>query len=110
MHSDAKTEKALYEYIVVGHNSSLFVTDTSTAKNKYTENDIVMMLDFLIVNNFVECGGVIFQQVIGIPMGTNCALLLSDLFLYSHQNRQTTSSQIITDKLRYILGDKSLEY
>ena len=26
-----------------------------------------------------------FQQIVGIPMGTNCALLLADLFLYSHE-------------------------
>ena len=45
------------------------------------------MIDFLIDNIFVECGGVIFQQVIGIPMGTNCAPLLADLdlFLYSYE-------------------------
>ena len=36
-------------------------------------------------NLFVECGGEIFQQVIGIPMGTNCALLLADIFLYSYE-------------------------
>ena len=27
-----------------------------------------------------------FRQVIGIPMGTNCAPLLADLFLYSYEN------------------------
>ena len=27
----------------------------------------------------------VFQQTVGIPMGTNCAPLLSDLFLYSHE-------------------------
>ena len=43
------------------------------------------MIDFLIDNIFVECGGEIFQQVIGIPMGTNCAPLLADLFLYSYE-------------------------
>jgi hypothetical protein len=26
-----------------------------------------------------------FQQVISIPMGTNCAPLLADLFLYSYE-------------------------
>ena len=70
---------------MVGHNSTYFVKNTSNAKNKYTEDDIVRMLDFLIDNIFVECGGVIFQQVIGIPMGTNCAPLLADLFLYSYE-------------------------
>ena len=34
---------------------------------------------------FVEFGGRIFQQTIGIPMGTNCAPLLADLFLYSYE-------------------------
>jgi hypothetical protein len=31
-------------------------------------------------------GGTLFQQVVGIPMGTNCALLLADLFLYSYES------------------------
>ena len=35
-----------YEYIVLGHNSSYFVKNTSNANNKYTEDDIVRMLDF----------------------------------------------------------------
>ena len=33
----------------------------------------------------MEFGGRIFQQTIGIPMGTNCAPLLADLFLYSYE-------------------------
>ena len=40
------------------------------------------MLEYLIGNIFVEFGGRIFQQTIGIPMGTNCAPLLADLFLF----------------------------
>ena len=43
------------------------------------------MLAFLIDNIFVECGGHIFQQTVGIPMGPNCAPLLADLFLYSYE-------------------------
>jgi hypothetical protein len=27
----------------------------------------------------------VFQQTVGIPMGTNCAPLLADLFLYSYE-------------------------
>jgi hypothetical protein len=30
-------------------------------------------------------GGRIFQQQVGIPMGTNCAPLLADLFLYLYE-------------------------
>jgi len=43
------------------------------------------MLEFLIDNIFVEFGGELFQQTVGIPMGTNCAPLLADLFLYSYE-------------------------
>ena len=43
------------------------------------------MIEFLIDNIFVQFGGRDFQQTIGIPMGTNCAPLLADLFLYSYE-------------------------
>ena len=35
----------------------------------------------------MQFGGRLFRQVIGIPMGTNCAPLLADLFLYSYENQ-----------------------
>ena len=44
------------------------------------------MIEFLIDNIFVQFGGCLFHQVIGIPVGTNCAPLLADLFLYSYEN------------------------
>ena len=69
---------------VVSYKSTYFVRNHSEAKNKYTEDDIVIMIEFLVDNIFVEWGGVIFQQAIGITMGTNCAPLLADLFLYSY--------------------------
>jgi hypothetical protein len=43
------------------------------------------MLEFLIKNIYVVVGGQVFQQSIGIPMGTNCAPLLANLFLYSYE-------------------------
>ena len=43
------------------------------------------MLGFLFDNIFVVFDGQIFQQAIGIQMGTNCAPLLADLFLYSYE-------------------------
>ena len=43
------------------------------------------MFLILIDNIFLECGGVVFQQDIGIPIGTNCAPLLADLYLHSYE-------------------------
>ena len=44
------------------------------------------MIEFLVDNIYVRFGGVLFRQMVGIPMGTNCAPLLADLFLYSYEN------------------------
>ena len=41
--------------------------------NKYTANDICKMIQFLVDNIYVRFGGQLFQQMVGIPMGTNCA-------------------------------------
>jgi hypothetical protein len=44
----------------------------------YSEEQVISMLEFVIDNIFVSFGRTIFQQLIGIPMGTNCAPLLAD--------------------------------
>jgi hypothetical protein len=44
------------------------------------------MLEFLIDNILVSFVGILLQQVVGIPMGTSCAPLLADLFLYSYES------------------------
>ena len=45
--------------VLVGYTSTYFVKNTSNANKKYTLND--RMLDVLIDNIYVECGGVIFR-------------------------------------------------
>jgi hypothetical protein len=43
------------------------------------------MFKFLIDNIYVVFDGQVFQQSVIIPKSTNCAPLLADLFLYSHE-------------------------
>ena len=74
-----------YKYLVLGREGPYFVTQQSDAKNKYTEEDIIKMLEFVVDNIFVVFAGKVFHQIIGIPMGTNCAPLLADIFLYSYE-------------------------
>ena len=47
--------------------------------------DLCELLGFLIDNIYVSFGNTIMRQVIGIPMGTDCAPLLADLFLHSYE-------------------------
>ena len=39
------------------------------------------MLDILVDNILVVFGGKVFQQIVGIPMGTNCAPLLAEIYI-----------------------------
>ena len=71
-----------YKYLVLGREGPCFVKEHSDSKSKYTEEDIIKMLESLVDNIFVVFAGKAFQQIIGIPVGTTCAPLLADLFLY----------------------------
>ena len=75
-----------YTHIKVGGNRSYFTSDPLNGDNKYTANDICKMIEFLVDNIYVRFDEQLFRQMVGIPMGTNCAPLLADLFLYSYEN------------------------
>ena len=74
-----------YKFLGLGREGPHFVKEHSDSKNKYTEDDIINTLEFLLDNIFVVFGGKVFQQIVGIPIGTNCAPLLADIFLYSYE-------------------------
>ena len=39
-------------------------------------------LHYLLDNLFTRFGSKLYRQIVGIPMGTNCAPLVADLFLF----------------------------
>jgi hypothetical protein len=45
------------------------------------------------IDGSVSFGGTLFQQVVGIPMGTNCAPLLADLY-----GRNSANLELLIDK------------
>ena len=86
----------------LGHQKGHLVNSINGGgKNIYTEDQICKMVDFFLVDNiFVKFGGCLFHQVIGIPMGTNCAPLLVDLFLFSYDDEFLTELiKMATDDL-----------
>ena len=78
-----------YKFLVLGREGPYFVKEHSDSKNKYTEDDIINMLGFL-VDIFVVFGGKVFQQIAGIPIGTNCALSYPTFFC-THTKRTSYS-------------------
>ena len=61
---------------------------SSKGNNSKSINDRVIICDaltFLLDNIFIRFGTKLYRQVVGIPMGTNCAPLVADLFLFCYE-------------------------
>ena len=80
---------------ITSGNGYLISTINPGGDNLYTTDQIYRMVEFLIDNIFVEFlidnifvkfGGCLFCQIIKIPIETNSAPLLADVFLYSHES------------------------
>ena len=42
-------------------------------------------LTFLLDNIYIRFGSKLYRQIVGIPMGTNCASHVADLFLFCYE-------------------------
>jgi hypothetical protein len=80
-------EKAFYndkkKYIYVNNyndNATWYKTKNSY---KISKDELINHINFLIDNIYIDVGGHVFRQKIGIPMGTDCAPFLANLFLYA---------------------------
>ena len=70
-------------------NSKFKARWTSVKRPKswtYKCDDIIDMFKFLLDNIFVKFRGQIYRQIIGIPMGCDCAPQVADLFLFWYEH------------------------
>ena len=56
----------------------------AASSRSITEDKLV---EYLIDNIYITVGNRVFRQRVGIPMGTDCAPLLTNLFLCYYENR-----------------------
>ena len=68
-------------------------------------------LHYLLDNIFIRFGSKLYRQIVGIPMGTNCAPLVADLFLFCYErdfmmslsdNNQTDIIAAFNSSSRYL--------
>ena len=97
-----------YTHIKVARNKNYFTSAHLNGDNKYTANGICKMIEFLVDNIYVRFGGQLSRQMVGIPMGTNCAPLLADLFLYSYENESL--DKLIKEGKRKLAKKLNLSY
>ena len=61
---------------------------TSCDQSRYTlwsRQNVCDALPYLLDNTYIKFGAMLYRQIVGIPMGTNCAPLVADLFLYCYE-------------------------
>ena len=95
-------KKSECEYIRSNSFRSFFSSNKQKNYVNWTCFDTIYALEFLLDNIFVRFGDSVYRQIIGIPMGTNCAPLIAGLFLYCYElqfmtkiSKETTSDKQI---------------
>ena len=61
------------------------IPSSSSSRHSITEEQFVAYVEYLIDNIYVSIGNRVYRQCVGIPMGTDCAPLLANLFLFFYE-------------------------
>ena len=72
-------------YLACNGYRTFFTNDKPSNYILWSCETVCDALNFLLDNIFIRYGQTIYRQVVGIPMGTNCAPLIADLFLYCYE-------------------------
>ena len=78
-------EKNKFQKIIIGHKHAFFGDSAKNGQHAFDYDEFIKLFEYLIDNIYIRFGDSVFRQVIGIPMGTNCAPLLANLYLFYHE-------------------------
>ena len=79
-------KKAFYnkKYIYISKNNNIDATwNRQKNSRNINETTLIKHITYLIDNIYICVNNNVFRQVIGIPMGTDCAPFLANLYLYA---------------------------
>ena len=62
--------------------NAFFTSEQPKRYNLWSSQKMCDALHYLLDNIFIRFGSKLYRQIVGIPMGTNCAPLVADLFCY----------------------------
>ena len=74
------------------------------------KSTLIEWMEYLIDNVYVKVGNKVYRQTIGIPMGTDCAPQLANLFLFHYEytymkglmKKNLCVAKMFSDTVRYI--------
>ena len=68
------------------NNKNVFFTSEQPNRYKlWSRQEKCDALHYLLDNTFIRFGSKLCRQIVGIPMGTDCALLVAALFLFCYE-------------------------
>ena len=81
------------------------MTDHYRGYHLWSCQNVCDALSFLLDNIHISFGTKLYRQIVGIPMGTNSAPLVADLFLfcYERDSMEDLSSDIQADVIKAIV-------
>ena len=72
-------------YVACNDRNAFFTSDAVRNYNLWSCQEVCEALTFLLDNIYIRFGSKLYRQIVGIPMGTNCAPLVADLFLFCYE-------------------------
>ena len=72
------------EYIEVTRTDAKFVKKKKN-ETTFTRDERIQMLEYIIDNAYFSAGNKCYQQIVGIPMGTDPAPYIANLYLYHYE-------------------------
>ena len=71
-------------YLACNDRNAFFTLEKPKYYHAWSCQNVCNALTFLLINMFIQFGTKLYRQVVEIPMGTNCAPLVADLFLFCY--------------------------
>ena len=78
-------EKNHFKKLIVTSKNAFFSEAVNDGQHAFDYDEFIILFEYLIDNIYIRFGNNVFRQVIGIPMGTNCAPSLANLYLFYHE-------------------------
>ena len=75
------------KFVALTRFGASWVDNPSNYETTFNRQGVKDAVEFLMSNCFFTCGNKVFQQIIGIPMGSDPAPFFANLFLYFYESK-----------------------
>ena len=88
-------------YIACNERLAFFTSGDTKRDKLWSCQNVCEALIYLLDNIYTRFGTKLYKQIVGIPMGTNCAPLVADLFLFRYERDFMTSLSFCYEHIGY---------